>query len=212
MARFVSGVALAFKYCSLRLVRVVAKVPVDASNNRYTEWSETTIFNFPPFANASQPDLATATDRPLYAAANMFRGSGGNPQCGSVAAIFSRAYVSDDKLLASPLDTGMVAGFCDNFGNASDVLVGTIGNTSCLVCGAWPGGARTLGSPPYVQHLLEPYLRFYNATQNLAGPNYPYVHAPPVVEETHDREHIQGPAGFEGRVVSIRESSTRACL
>lgn len=55
-------------------------MPVDPVNNVFTEWSETNLFGFPAFANVSAPDMATAESRPFYAALNMYRGSGGNPQ------------------------------------------------------------------------------------------------------------------------------------
>ena len=61
------------------------------------ETSETQLFGFPPYKNVSEPDMATATDRVVYGAVNMYRGSGGNPQCGPVTAILSRSYLRDGK-------------------------------------------------------------------------------------------------------------------
>ena len=86
-------------------LQALGMVPVDVANNVFTEWSETELFGFPPFANTSAPDLATATDRPFYAALNMYRGAGGNPQCGPVSVVLSRTYLAQ-QILAAPLDTG----------------------------------------------------------------------------------------------------------
>jgi hypothetical protein len=145
------------------------QIPVDAVQNNFSEWSETVLFSFPPFANTSDPDLPTALSRPIYGAVNMYRGSGGNPQCGAISAVFRRAYIGEAAILASPLDTGNFEIACSQ-GQAT----GQLGNVTCFVCDAWPPGERTLGSPPYLMHLLEPYLRFYNATQEQAGDLYPY--------------------------------------
>ena len=41
------------------------------------------------------------------------------------------------------------------------------------ICSAWPL-PRPLGSPPYLHHLLHPYLYFYNQSQEVAGEDYPY--------------------------------------
>jgi hypothetical protein len=75
-------------------LQALGLVPVDDANNKFTEWSETVLFGFPPFANVSAPDNSTSTDRPYYAALNMYRGSGGNPQCGPVSAVLSRVRCS----------------------------------------------------------------------------------------------------------------------
>ena len=81
-------------------------VPIDPTNNWFTEWSETTIFHYPPFTNVSSPDFITSSSRPVYAALNMYKGSGGNPQCGRVAAVFDWDYLGSN-VLGAPLDTGM---------------------------------------------------------------------------------------------------------
>jgi hypothetical protein len=141
-------------------------VPIDVVNNQFMEWSETNLFGYPPFQNLSQPDLKTSTDRPVYAALNMYRSSGGNPQCGSIAAIFSRDYISNH-ILAAPLDTGYFNGAC-----SQGQSTGTFGNITMSVCSAWPE-PRPLGNPPYLYHLLQPYLNFYNQSQQIVGMKYP---------------------------------------
>ena len=40
------------------------------------------------------------------------------------------------------------------------------------VCNAWPTGSRLLGVPPYLSHLVEPYLFFYNESQGELGESY----------------------------------------
>jgi hypothetical protein len=145
------------------LLQTSGEVPVDPVQNVFSEWSETVIFGFPPMANVSAPDGPTAADRPIYAAANMYRGSGGNPQCGGISAVFSRAYLGPSSLLVTPLDTGLFEGSCDQGAGT----VGTFGGVACLMCTAWPE-PRPLGVPGSLNHLLEPYLRFYNASA--AGP------------------------------------------
>ena len=147
-------------------LQALAMVPVDAANNAFTEWSETNLFNYPPFANFSQPDLKTASDRPFYAALNMYRGSGGNPQCGPVSAVLSRRFLAR-QILAAPIDTGFFYGAC-----ADGSATGKLGNVTVARCNAW-AGARTLGTPPYLSHLLLPYLRFYNESEPHAGASYP---------------------------------------
>ena len=141
-------------------------VPVDGANNAFTEWTETHIFHYPPFKNVSQPDVATAADRPFYAAVNMYRGSGGNPQCGPVSVVLSRRYLAG-QILGAPVDTGFFYGAC-----ANGQSTGKLGNVTLAVCDAWDS-PRTLGTPPYLSHLLLPYLRFYNETEPIAGADYP---------------------------------------
>eukprot|EP00040_Diaphanoeca_grandis_P034216 m.211239 g.211239 ORF g.211239 m.211239 type:complete len:504 (-) comp33104_c4_seq14:15-1526(-) len=141
-------------------------VPVDGANNMFTEWCETELFGFPPFANVSAPDLKTATDRPYYAALNMYRGSGGNPQCGPVSAVLSRRYVAE-QILAAPVDTGFFQGACGN-----GQTTGKLGPVTLPVCNAWPNGSRTLGVPPYLNHLLEPFVHYYNESEADVGPTF----------------------------------------
>ena len=147
-------------------LQALGLVPVDAAGNIFTEWSEVHLFHFPPFNNESRPDLATASDRPFYAAVNMYRGSGGNPQCGPVAAVLSRAFVAE-RILAAPVDTGFFQGACGD-GQST----GRFGNVQMPVCNAWPTGSRLLGVPPYLSHLVEPYLFFYNESQGELGESY----------------------------------------
>ena len=59
------------------------------------EKAETNIFGFKPFADVRAPDLATATDRPIYAALNFYRDSAANLQCGPVAAVLSKTYLGE---------------------------------------------------------------------------------------------------------------------
>lgn len=140
-------------------------VPTDTSNNRFTESSETKLFDYPPFRNVSQPDLPTSTDRLVYGAVNMYRSSGGNPQCGPVAAILSRSYIQDVDVLAAPMDTGFFTGVCTN-----DTLIGLFGNETLGYCLAWSN--LTLGRPPYLNHMLEPYLKFWNQSTPIVGGDY----------------------------------------
>ena len=148
-------------------LQALGLVPIDGANNVFTEWSETTLFGFPPFANVSRPDMATATDRPFYAALNMYRGAGGNPQCGPVSAVLSRSYVGSE-ILGAPIDTGFFQGAC-----SKGQRTGKLGNVTVARCDAWPAGARTLGVPPHLDHLLAPYLTFYNQSEPQAGESYP---------------------------------------
>eukprot|EP00041_Stephanoeca_diplocostata_P035497 m.1256167 g.1256167 ORF g.1256167 m.1256167 type:complete len:489 (-) comp24710_c1_seq55:4164-5630(-) len=151
-------------------LQALGLVPVDAVNNVFTEWSETNLFHFSPFKNVSMPDEATAKSRPFYAAVNMYKGSGGNPQCGPISAVLSRQYVGD-RILAAPVDTGFFQGMC-----SAGETTGTFDNVSLPVCDAWPNGSRPLGVPPYLSHLVEPYITYYNATQapDIAGEHYVY--------------------------------------
>eukprot|EP00049_Salpingoeca_infusionum_P020096 m.363496 g.363496 ORF g.363496 m.363496 type:complete len:533 (-) comp22803_c0_seq1:28-1626(-) len=152
------------------VLQVDGEVPIDVSNNAFTEWAEVNLFKFPPFANVSQPDLKTALDRPLYAAVNMYKGSGGNPQCGPIAAVFSRQYLQQ-RILAAPVDTGFFNGCCRR-GNPNTTC--TLGSHIIAKCSAWVPGTRTLGVPPHMNHLVAPYLNFYNETEALVGKDYPY--------------------------------------
>ena len=147
-------------------LQALGLVPVDAAGNVFTEWSEVNLFHFPEFRNDSSPDLSTANDRPFYAAVNMYRGSGGNPQCGPVAAVLSRTFVAD-RILAAPFDTGFFQGSCGN-----GQTTGRFGNVQMPVCLSWKNGSRVLGVPPYLSHLLEPYLVYYNESQGEFGSSY----------------------------------------
>ena len=91
-------------FFNLWMLQSLGYVPVDTANNIFTEGVETTYFGYDSFANDSAPDWATSANRPVYAALNMYRGSGGNPQCGPVSAVYSRRYVSTDAI-AAPVDT-----------------------------------------------------------------------------------------------------------
>lgn len=133
-------------------LQALGLVPVDAAGNVFTEWSEVNLFHFPEFRNDSSPDLSTASDRPFYAALNMYRGSGGNPQCGPVAAVLSRTFVAN-RILAAPFDTGFFQGSCGD-----GQTTGQFGNVQMPVCLSWPNGSRVLGVPPHLSHLVEPYL------------------------------------------------------
>ena len=96
------------------MLQVLGFIPVDSANNKYTEYSETTYFHYPPFQNASNPQAEEdiAINRPIYGAFNLYRASGGNPQCGPISAVFNRDYILDEAII-SPLDTGMYVGSCD---------------------------------------------------------------------------------------------------
>ena len=65
-------------------IQSLGVVPVDAGNNRFMEKAETSIFGFEPFNDVANPDLTTATDRPIYGALNFYRDSAANLQCGPV--------------------------------------------------------------------------------------------------------------------------------
>lgn len=97
----------------------------------------------------------------------MYRGSGGNPQCGKVSAVLSRTYLQD-QILAAPVDTGFFQGSCGN-----NQTSGSLGKTTCAVCDKWPPGNRTLGVPPLLNHMLKPYLTYYNQSAPIAGEDYP---------------------------------------
>jgi hypothetical protein len=144
--------------------------PVDSVNNEWTEKAETEFFGFPPFGDTSKPDMKTSASRPFYVAVDMYRTSGGNPQCGPVSAILSRSYIDDD-ILATPLDTGLFMSLCMDGQEVAD-----IGGQAVARCSAWPDGERTLGVPPYLNHMLEPFLLFYNESEPVVGvgEDYPY--------------------------------------
>lgn len=145
---------------------------VDRGNDRITEDVESNYFGFPQFTNANfsptsdwRPDYNTSADRPIYAAINMYRASGGNPQCGAVTAVMSRAYLKD-QFVGAPVDTGDFELFC-----GKGEKVGWWGNMS-FIC-EWPrdekSGKYQLGTLPYLNHFVRPFLVFYNATQAIAG-------------------------------------------
>jgi hypothetical protein len=125
-------------------------VPVDGANNIFTEKSETEYFGYPPYKNVTNPDLATSTERPIYAALNMFRGAGANAQCGPIAAVFSREYVGTEAV-AAPVDTGLYVGAC-----GEKATVAGLGPCSdCINCSSWSReDGRPLGVPGQLEHLL----------------------------------------------------------
>eukprot|EP00730_Choanoeca_flexa_P011813 TRINITY_DN2822_c0_g1_i1.p1 TRINITY_DN2822_c0_g1~~TRINITY_DN2822_c0_g1_i1.p1 ORF type:complete len:494 (+),score=97.98 TRINITY_DN2822_c0_g1_i1:40-1521(+) len=137
------------------MLQTLGYVPVDGANNIFTESSETRFFHFPPFKNVSQPDWNTSASRPVYAAINMFRGSGGNPQCGPISAVYSRKYI-DNQAIVAPIDTGLFIGVCGD-GQES----GWFG----FKCHSWPTSNGTLGVLDDLLHLLPVYLKYYNTTE-----------------------------------------------
>lgn len=149
------------------MLQALGLIPVDVKNNVYTDAAERFFFGYPPFPNASCPDVATASQRPTYAALNMYRSSGGNPQCGPVSAVFSRRWVGS-RAIAAPFDTGLFVDFCglDAHGPAD------FNGVRCLRCEVWPPERRPLGVPDLFDHLLPTYLEFFNATQEIAGDEY----------------------------------------
>eukprot|EP00039_Didymoeca_costata_P027026 m.17251 g.17251 ORF g.17251 m.17251 type:complete len:492 (-) comp5958_c0_seq2:65-1540(-) len=151
-------------------IQALGLVPVDPAQNVISEAVETSLFKFPPFKNVSQPDPKTSADRPYYAAINMFRGSGGNPQCGPATVVLNPEYI-ENRILAAPVDTGFWNGVCTNGSQT-----GSLGKTKVPLCSAWPNTTegRVLGVPPYTRHLLDVFVRYYNQTQEVIGESYPY--------------------------------------
>ncbi|CAE7496921.1 CNGA1 [Symbiodinium natans] len=143
-------------------------IPLDVKNNIYTDAMEQHLFGYPPFADPTCPDVPTASQRPMYSALNMYRASGGNPQCGPISAILSRRYVNGSAV-AAPIDTGLFAGFCSLDSKEAVEFNGV----RCLRCETWSSPAqRVLGTPALLDHLLPAFLRFYNATEAVAGDSY----------------------------------------
>ena len=99
-------------------IQALGVVPIDAGNNRFMEVAETNLFGFAPFKNASSPDLATATDRPIYGALNFYRDSAANLQCGPVAAVLSKEFLGE-RASAFPVDTCVLS-----FSSACCILPG----------------------------------------------------------------------------------------
>ena len=102
---------------------------VDPTNNLFTERAETHTFGYAPFLNVSNPDLRTASDRPVYGAINMYRDSVGNLQCGPVAAVLSTRFVGESAI-AWPVDTGVSTVST----MLTDVLLGTCKVFPCSEC------------------------------------------------------------------------------
>jgi hypothetical protein len=148
------------------LLQALGLVPVDPDENKYAEGAETQFWGFPPFANVSAPDVPTAADRPVYSALNMYRIAAGNPQCGPVSAVFSRAYVGS-QAIASPVDTGNYFILCGQ-GQTS----GTVLPNVTIDCTAWNPRGGELGVPTSLVHLLPGYARFYNETSVVAGAQF----------------------------------------
>jgi len=156
-------------------LQALGLIPVDGDNNQFTEHTETSFFHFPPFENVSNPDMATSQDRPMYAALNMYRGSGGNPQCGPIAMVFNRSYIQD-QILAAPMDTGAFYGKCGINETYPPTAPQMFDTCNCLNCSSWPpptddddqnnvyNNSRALGIPGYFNHLILPYLYFFNGT------------------------------------------------
>ena len=148
------------------LLQALGLVPVDPDENRFAEGAETHFWGFPPFFNVSKPDVKTAADRPVYSALNMYRIAAGNPQCGPVAAVFSRRYVGSEAI-ASPVDTGNYWIACGEGQTSGTLLPGVV-----IDCSAWSPHDGPLGVPSSLAHLLPIYSRFYNETSVVAGEQY----------------------------------------
>ena len=183
------------------LLQALHLLPVDRSQNIFSEAAETSFFGFTPFSNLSAPDVQTATNRPVYAALNMYRSASGNPQCGPVSAVLSRRYVGL-QALAAPVDTGLFFGSCGQGQAAARI---TPASEVCLVCDAWPvGTGRPLGVPGQLAHLFLPYLRFYNATAEVAGDDYPKYNLARLAIRLLSRETYTAPHAEGGRIRGIR--------
>lgn len=150
------------------MLQALEILPLDPANNVFLDAVETSIFGFPAFPNASQPDVETASSRPVYAGLNMYRASAGNPQCGPISAVISRRWVQADAVAAA-VDTGLFNGSCGAPGTRP---AAQYNGTTCFRCEAWPPASEQLGAPGHLAHLILPYLTFFNATQEIAGENY----------------------------------------
>ena len=148
------------------LLQALGLIPVDPAENAFAEGAETHFFGFPPFRDVSHPDVATSTDRPVYAALNMYRNAAGNPQCGPVAAILSRTYV-DGQAIAAPVDTGNYYAACGRGQTSGHIVPGMP-----IDCSAWRPSGGQLGIPGRLSHLLIPYVRFYNTSREVAGDGF----------------------------------------
>jgi hypothetical protein len=73
------------------------------------------------------------------------------------------------QILGAAFDTGFFQGICSLNQTCGGFYSGCIAK-----CDAWPPGHRVVGVPPYLNHLLIPFLKFYNATESLVGDSYPY--------------------------------------
>jgi hypothetical protein len=165
------------------MMQVNRDVPPDPLNNVFTEWTETHLFNFTPFSHPLKPDATVADSRPVYGALNMYRSSGGNPFCGPVAAVLSSPFIGTNALM-SPMDSGLFS-TC-RFGDAACTVNGQ--QTTCI-CTAWPEprALGLLGGRGTMQHLLLPYLMFYNHTEPLVGSEYPYYNLARIVTRIMSR-------------------------
>ena len=146
--------------------------PIDPGNNRGMEVTEVGTWGFTPFANISEPDLATAVDRPVYAALNLYRDSMANFQCGPVAAVFNREFVGS-RAVGFPCDTGNMA---SNIHDHPGYCTANVPPRPGLVEGNWSecfnckdcvrAGTRPMAVPGKGQmtHLLLPYLSYFNVT------------------------------------------------
>ena len=174
------------------LLQALRLLPVDPAQNVFSEAAEVKFFGFRPFGNLSQPDVPTATSRPVYAALNMFRNAAGNPQCGPVSAVLSRRYVGS-QAVAAPVDTGLFYGTCGSGQQAGRV---TPSSEICLRCDAWPSSTgRPLGVPGMLTHLVAPFLRFFNATAAVAGPeHYPHYNLARLLLRLLSRQTYRQPA------------------
>ena len=214
------------------MLQALGYIPVDAAQNDFSEQCETGFFHFPPMAYVNGtddvPTVAGAADRPTYAALNMYRASGGNPQCGPVSAVLSRRFVRD-RAVGAPVDTGAFFGTC-GLGGPDDPPGGDPGmftpcprhfadddddddddsnnpgecNSPVVNCSAWPyDGGRPLGTPGNLAHLLIPYLQAYNHTAPIAGlDNYPSLNLARLVMRLCSRKTYRrehwAPNGEEG--------------
>jgi hypothetical protein len=97
--------------------------------------------------------------------------------------VYNRDYIQD-QILAAPLDTGAFYGKCGVNATYPATAPNMFEQCNCLNCSSWlppPMGSdeynnsRALGIPGYFNHLLLPYLSFYNATTEQAGADYVYL-------------------------------------
>lgn len=131
---------------------------------------QTQVFGFPTFADRRSPDWPTASDRFVWGALNIYRKSTGNPVCGPVAAVFSRAFIGDQAIL-SALDSGIRELVWRDMHSqpANDFYCGVV---DCETIKDWREGFSPISSASEYLHLLPTHLQLLRGTRSLAGRAY----------------------------------------
>lgn len=141
------------------------------SNQTITISAEDGLFHYAPFKKQGCPTWAEAQDRFIYGAWNVYRVDAGNPNFGTVSAIFRNSVVLNRTMIA-PVDTGIYEMGCNSsvfppgIHKSGMHIWPVVCNGPELYNWGW-NESKPLASGSDFDHIMLPQAGFWNST---AGP------------------------------------------